>query len=107
MSDYIESFVSSLLLGFINIVNALVSVIVTIITSIISPLIPSQINDILTHIGSYFDLVGDYLSFALSYLGFTHTMIELGFLLIISIVMVPFSIHNVKLLIKWYNALKP
>lgn len=84
----------------------LVSIVLAPLDLLIKGLIPDMTN-VFSRINSFFDLLGNYVSFGLSYLGFTSETISLFVILITAIITIPLAVHMIKLAIKWYNALKP
>lgn len=92
--------------GLFSIVLSIVNVVLTPIYWIIGQLIPG-LDGALAIMNQYIQIVGDYISFALSYLGFYPDVIAAGCLLLTSIIMIPFTVHSIKLVVMWYNALKP
>lgn len=96
-----------------TIFNVLFKVILGLINIVLFPLnnlIASQlegVNTALIYLSNYFNVLGDYVSFGLSYLGFYPELISSVCLIVTAIVMIPFVAHSIKLIVKWYNALKP
>lgn len=99
IADAIFNVLFKVILGLINIV-------LFPLNALIDTLLP-DLSNALSIMGSYFGVLGDYISFGLSYLGFYHEYIVSACLIITAIVMVPFTAHTIKLVVKWYNALKP
>lgn len=97
---------NSLFTGLINLISGFMAIVMAPINAIISTTLP-DLQNALTTMNNYFDLIGDYLSFALSYLGFYSELISIACLLISAIVMIPFLVHGLKLILRWYRVLMP
>lgn len=97
--------VKAIVSGIFKLIMALVNIVLTPLDLLIKALIP-DLSEAFSRINSFFDLLGDYSSFAISYLGFDNTTISIVLLLLTAIISIPLAVHTVKLAIKWYNTLK-
>lgn len=98
--------VKALITGIFKLIMALVSIVLAPLDLLIKSLLPDLTN-VFSRINSFFDLLGNYASFGISYLGFTSETISLILLLLTTIITLPLAVHLIKLAIKWYNTLKP
>lgn len=74
------------------------------INSFIATAIPST-SVAFTHINAFFDLIGDYGSFALSYLGISTEIISICIILYTAIITIPMAVHVFKLIAKWWEVI--
>lgn len=58
-------------------------------------------------VNAFFDYIGDYASFGVSYLGFTQETISLFLLIFTAIIAVPLTVSFIKIVLKWYRMLMP
>lgn len=98
--------INAILTGIMNMIMGLVSTLLSPIDSIISNFLPDLSNAI-SAIGSMFNLVGEYLGFAVSLTGLSSSALSLIVLYYTFKLTVPIMVSTMKTAIKWYNALKP
>lgn len=84
----------------------LVVIVLTPLDLLIKNLLP-DLSNVLAKVNSFFDLLIDYASFGVSYLGLTTETLSIITLLLTLILTIPLAVHVIKLAIKWYNALMP
>lgn len=89
-----------------NLISGFMSIVMTPINLIIYNILP-DFSGALATMQSYLQLVGSYLSFALSYLGFYPELISVACLLLSAIMLIPFMVHSIKLVLRWYRVLMP
>lgn len=89
-----------------NLVSGLMHVAMGPINLIIGLYMP-DVQTAIQYMNLYISKIGDYLSFALSYLGFYPEVIASACILITAIVMIPFTVHGLKLILRWYRILMP
>lgn len=97
---------NSIFTGLINLITGFMSIVMIPINFIISSTLP-DLQNALNAMSGYIDIVGDYVSFCLSYLGFYSDVIAIACLLLSAIVMIPFLVHGLKLILRWYRILMP
>ena len=83
----------------------LVAIVLAPLDLLIKSLVP-DLTVAFSRINAFFDLLGDYASFGISYLGFDSTTISLIVIIFTSILTIPLAVHLIKLAVKWYNTLK-
>lgn len=91
--------------GVLKLVIGLVNVILKPIDLAITAALPDLANAF-TLINNFFDKIGAYLSWVLSYIGVYPATISMAVDLLYFAFVVPFTFNTIKLAIKWYNVLK-
>lgn len=96
--------IALLLRGFLSIVSALFNWFVEPINNAIVNVFPN-VNDVISNIGDFFDLILRYVRFVLSYTGLYPATINILLLLAIPIITIPIGVHAFKLVAKWWEVL--
>lgn len=89
-----------------NVILGLINIVLLPLNALIDRTLP-DVSNALNIMASYIAMLGDYISFGLSYLGFSSEVISAACIIIFGLVTIPLAAHAVKLIIKWYVALKP
>lgn len=98
--------IKAIIKGIFKLVISLVSVLLTPIDALISQFLPG-LDNALSTISNFFDYIGDFIPFVLSYLGISDIVITAAIDIVTFILTVPLMVHTVKLALAWYNKLKP
>lgn len=97
--------VKALVSGLFKLIMKLVAIVLAPLDLLIKSLVP-DLTVAFSRINAFFDLLGDYASFGISYFGFDSTTISLIVIIFTSILTIPLAVHLIKLAVKWYNTLK-
>lgn len=90
----------------LNILTTIVNIIMLPLDLIIISFLPDVSNSF-DKISDLLDLILNGLAFAVSLSGLSNYAISLVILYIIFRLTVPFAVYGIKLLLKWYNYIKP
>lgn len=97
--------INAIITGLMNIIMSLVDVLLSPIDLLISQFLPDLANAI-SAVGAMFNLVGQYIGFAVSLTGLSSATLSLIVAYFTFKLTVPVLVYTIKLAIKWYNALK-
>lgn len=98
--------INSILIGFFNLINALVSTLVSPLNLIINTTFP-QFNAVLNLVNSFISTAFTYVGWVLDSLFISSELVSFVIAFITFKITISISFHIIKLAIKWYNALKP
>lgn len=96
--------------AFLKVVLKLVSSLVAILLSPIDSLINTFVPDLsraLNYVHNFFDLLDDFGSFAVSYLGLNANVLSTIIILYGATILIPLGVHVFKLIVKWWHYLVP
>lgn len=94
-----------ILMAIFKLILSLVNLLLTPINSIISNFLPS-LDNALTSIADFFDYIGGFIPWVISYTGLSSLTLTIIVDIIIFIFTVPLMVSTIKLALAWYNKLK-
>lgn len=98
--------INLLLTCIINFILILCKIILMPINSLIESALP-ELSDMLDSIKPVFDYASNYLNYAIALSGLSDLAIKFIVLYFTFKLTVPLTVHVIKFVVKWYNALKP
>lgn len=97
--------INAILKGIMSLVIGLVNVVLAPIDALISAALP-DLSNALTAVASLFNLVSQYIGFAISMLGLSNETLSLIVMYWVFKLTVPLTVSAVKTAIRWYDKLK-
>lgn len=94
----------------IKVIFKAVKLLITLITAPLDLLIKGLLPDIshgLSQVASFFDWLTDFVGYVLSWLPFTSSFYVFLIACLVFYYTIPLVAHTIKLIVAWYNALKP
>lgn len=98
--------INAILNGIFNLIVSLVSLLLSPIDLLISQYLPG-LNDAFNMISSFFNYVGSYIVWAVSWVPLNSNVKSLIVAYFTFQLTLPFLVSTIKLAIKWYDKLKP
>lgn len=96
--------INAIIKGIFKLIMGLVNLLLLPIDALITQFLP-DVASALNHVNDFFDLIGSYLPWVISYTGLSDLMSPV-ILIITFILTVPLMVKTIKLALKWYNKLK-
>lgn len=96
--------INAILSGVLTFLTQIIHILLTPINLAIQTLVP-DLENAFALINQFWALITTYTDFVISYTGFTANVVSIIILLIIANISIPLSVHGVKLLVKWWEAL--
>lgn len=96
--------INAIIKGIFKLIMGLVNLLLLPIDALISKFLP-DVSSALNHVNDFFDLIGSYLPWVISYTGLSDLMGPV-ILIVTFILSVPLMVKTIKLALKWYNKLK-
>lgn len=97
--------IKAIINGIFTLIMSLVNLLLLPIDLLIEQFLP-EVSEILTYIGTFFDLIGDLLPLVISYTGLNQLVLLSIYNISVFVLTVPLMVHAVKLALFWYNKLK-
>lgn len=97
--------INAILKGMFSLVINFINILLTPINTIISNMLPG-LNTILSYIGSFFSMVGQYFGWLTNALLIDSEVLSFLILYWTFKLTFPLAVSTIKLVVKWYNALK-
>lgn len=96
--------INAIIKGIFKLIMGLVNLLLLPIDALITQFLP-DVSSALNHVNDFFDLIGSYLPWVISYTGLLGLMSPI-ILIVTFILTVPLMVKTIKLALKWYNKLK-
>lgn len=96
--------INAIIKGIFKLIMGLVNLLLLPIDALITQFLP-DVASALNHVNDFFDLIGSYLPWVISYTGLSDLMGPV-ILIVTFILSVPLMVKTIKLALKWYNKLK-
>lgn len=96
--------INSLLTGFLNFLSQIITLLLSPLNTLLATYVP-QTSTAFSYITGFFSLLENYSGFVISYTGFTPELISIFIMLFIGIITIPFMVHGIKLIAKWWEVL--
>lgn len=97
--------IKAIINGIFKLIMMLVNVLLMPIDSLIEQFLP-DVAEALSYVGSFFDYIGDFIPFVISYTGLSPVVLNSIVSITTFILTVPLMVHAIKLALSWYNKLK-
>lgn len=98
--------INAILQGIMSLIIGLISVILAPIDLVIQSLLP-DLSSALTAVGNFFNLVSTSIGWCISTLGLSNEALSLIVLYFTFKLTAPMAFYMIKLVLSWYNKLKP
>lgn len=91
--------------GIFKLIMSLVNLLLMPIDLLIEQFLP-DISEAINYVGSFFDYIGDFVPFVISYTGLNQFVLNAIYSILVFMLTVPLMVHTIKLAVAWYNKLK-
>lgn len=97
--------IKAIINGVFKLIMSLVNLLLLPIDTLIANFLP-EVSQVLGYINDFFDLIGDFIPFVISYTGLNEFVLSSIITIVTFILTVPLMVHTIKLALAWYNKLK-
>lgn len=93
-----------IIIGVLRLLTLLINVVLYPINLLLTSLVP-DVTSAFTKITDFFSTIRSYAVFGLSYTGIEPTFIQIACIEMVAIITIPFAVHGLKLIARWWETL--